>query len=129
MIFFNALGKRSDDPSNPDWVPSIFSHSKATPLAKLHSTAKRKHHQKLLKEKREKASLEALKKPIQYENESSPRNEDVGMVIDESTPLLSHQEIEESELSTLHKQISSYHTELNNRNKEIYESRKSREMG
>ena len=51
------------------------------------------------------------------------------MVIDESTPLLSHQEIEESELSTLHKQISSYHTELNNRNKEIYESRKSREMG
>ena len=56
------------------------------------------------------------------------QNEDV-MVIDESTPLLPHQEIEESELSTLHKQISSYHTELNNRNKEIYESRKSREMG
>ena len=57
------------------------------------------------------------------------QNEDVDMVIDESTPLLPHQEIEESELSTLHKQISSYHTELNNRNKEIYESRKSREMG
>ena len=32
-----------------------------------------------------------------------------------------HQEIEESEISTLHKQISSYHTELNNRNEEIYE--------
>ena len=77
-----------------------------------------------MKEKREKASLEALKKPIQNENESSPRNEDVGMVIDESTPLLSHQEIEESELSTLHKQISSYHTELNNQNEEIYELHK-----
>ena len=49
------------------------------------------------------------------------QNEDVDMVIDESTPLLPHQEIEESELSTLHKQISSYHTELNNRNEEIYE--------
>ena len=48
------------------------------------------------------------------------QNEDVDMVIDESTPLLPHQEIEESELSTLHKQISSYHTELNNRNEEIY---------
>ena len=46
------------------------------------------------------------------------------MVIDESTPLLPHQEIEESELSTLHKQISSYHTELNNWNEEIYELRK-----
>ena len=42
------------------------------------------------------------------------QNEDVDMVIDESTTLLPHQEIEESELSTLNKQISSYHTELNN---------------
>ena len=118
--FFNALGKRSDDPSNPDWVPSIFSHSKETPLAKLHPIAKRKHHHKLLKEKREKASLEALKKPLKYANKSSPPNEDVDMVIDESTPLLLHQEIEESEISTLYKQISSYHIELNNRNEEIY---------
>ena len=61
MIFFNVLGKHSHDPSNPDWVPSIFSHSKATPLAQSHSTAKRKHDHKLLKEKKEKASLEALK--------------------------------------------------------------------
>ena len=45
------------------------------------------------------------------------------MVIDESTPLLPHQEIEEAEISTLQKQISSYHTELNNRNEEIYEER------
>ena len=43
------------------------------------------------------------------------------MVIDESTPLLPHQEIGESELSILHKQILSYHTELNNLNEEIYE--------
>ena len=35
------------------------------------------------------------------------QNEDVDMVIDESTPLLSHQEMEESKLSTLHMQISS----------------------
>ena len=46
------------------------------------------------------------------------------MVIDESTPLLPHQEIEEAEISTLQKQISSYHTELNNRNEEIYELHK-----
>ena len=52
------------------------------------------------------------------------QNEDVDMVIDESTTLLPHQEIEESELSTLNKQISSYHTELNNRNEEIYELHK-----
>ena len=101
----------------------MFSHSKATPLAKLHS-AKQKHHHKLLKEEREKASLEALKKPLKYANESPPPNEDVDMVIDESTPLLPPQEIEESELFTLHNQISSYHTGLNNRNEEIYELRK-----
>ena len=102
MIFFNVSGKHSHDPSNPDWVPSIFSHSKATPLAKLHSTAKQKHHHKLLEEKREKPSLEALKKSLTYANESPPPNEDVDMVIDESTPLLPHQEIDES-----NKQISS----------------------
>ena len=54
MIFFNTLAKRSGDPSSPDWVQSIFSHSKVIPLAKLHSTAKRKHQHKLLKQKREK---------------------------------------------------------------------------
>ena len=43
------------------------------------------------------------------------------MVIDEYTPFLPQQEIEESQLSTLHKQISSYHTELNNQNEKIYE--------
>ena len=118
MIFFNALGKRSDDPSNPGWVPSIFSRSKATPLAKLHSTGKRKHHHIMLKEKREKASLEALKKPLKYASESPPPNENVDVVIDESTSLLSPREIEESEHSTLHKQIPSYHTGLNNRNEE-----------
>ena len=77
VIFFNALGKRSDDPLNPDWVPSIFSHSKETSLAKLHLTAKRKHRHKLLKKKREKDSLEALKKPLKYANESPPPNEDL----------------------------------------------------
>ena len=71
MIFCSALGKCSDDASNPDCMPSIFSHNKATPLAKLHSTAMRQHHHKLLKKKkREKASLEALKKPLKYPNES-----------------------------------------------------------
>ena len=113
MIFFNALGKRSDDPSDSDWVPSIHHH--------------RKHHHKLLKEKRKKASLEALRKPIKYANESHPSNEYIDIVIDESTPLLPHQEIEESELFTLHKQISSYHTELNNRNEEIYELHKKKQ--
>ena len=43
MIFFNSLEKGSDDPSNPDWVRSIFYHSKAAPLTKLHSAAKQKH--------------------------------------------------------------------------------------
>ena len=86
-----------------------------------------------MKEKKEKASLEALTKPLKYANQSLPPNEDVDMVIDESTSLLPYQEIKESELSTLHKQIlSSYHTELNNRNKEIYELwkkvQKSREI-
>ena len=121
MIFFNALGKDLDDPSNSDWVRSIFSHSKAASLAKLHSTTKRKPHHKLLKKKREKASLEVLKKPLKYANESPPPNEDFDMVIDEYTPFLPQQEIEESQLSTLHKQISSYHTELNNQNEKIYE--------
>ena len=66
-----------------------------------------------MKEKREKASLEALKKPLKNANES-PLNEDADMITDESTPLLPHEETEESELPTLHKQISSYLTELNN---------------
>ena len=35
FFFFNALGKRSNDPSYPDWMPSILCHDKATPLAKL----------------------------------------------------------------------------------------------
>ena len=38
--------------------------------------------------KRDKASIEALKKPLKYEIESPPTNEDFDMVIDESTPLL-----------------------------------------
>ena len=62
--------------------------------------------------------------PLKYANESPPPNEDVDMVTDESTPLLPHQEIEESELSTLNKQMSSYHNELNNQNEEIYELHK-----
>ena len=47
------------------------------------------------------------------QNESPLPNVDVDMIINESTPLLLlHQEIEESELSTLHKQISNYYSEL-----------------
>ena len=40
MTFFNALGKHTDDPANPDRVPSIFTRNKATPLEKLNSTDK-----------------------------------------------------------------------------------------
>ena len=105
VIFFNALGKGSNDPLNPDWVSSILPHSKASPLAKLRSTAKQKHHHKLLKEKREKASLEAQKKPLKYAIESPLPNEDVDMIIDEITPLLPHQEIEESEIYTSKYQV------------------------
>ena len=47
-----------------------------------------------MKEKREKASLEALKKPLKNANES-PLNEDADMITDESTPLLPHEETEE----------------------------------
>ena len=51
------------------------------------------------------------------QNESPLPNVDVDMIINESTPLLLlHQEIEESELSTLHKQISNYYSELKNVN-------------
>ena len=47
------------------------------------------------------------------QNKSPLPNADVDMIINESTPLLLlHQEIEESELSTLHKQISNYYSEL-----------------
>lgn len=68
---------------------------------------------RLLQEKRENAFPEALIKPLKYANESPLLNVDVDMVINESTPLLLlHKEIEESELSTLHKQISNYHSEL-----------------
>ena len=73
----------------------------------------------------EKTALEALKKPLKYANESPPPNENVDMVIDESTPLLPHEEIEESNLSALHEQISSYHTELNNSNEESEKSRET----
>ena len=44
----------------------------------------------------------STEKPLKYANEYPPPNEDVDMVIDESTPLLPHQEIDES-----NKQISS----------------------
>ena len=33
LIFFS--GKRSDNPENVDWAPSVFNHSRAAPKAKL----------------------------------------------------------------------------------------------
>ena len=42
--FSLRTGKRSDNPIDPDWVPSVFSHKKAIPLSKLQAAAKKTHH-------------------------------------------------------------------------------------
>ena len=42
--FSLCTGKRSDNPMDPDWVPSVFSHKKAIPLSKLQAAAKKNHH-------------------------------------------------------------------------------------
>ena len=45
FLFFSLFtGKRSDNPMDPDWVPSVFSHKKAIPLSKLQAAAKKFHH-------------------------------------------------------------------------------------
>ena len=44
LIFHFCTGKRSDNPMDPDWVPSVFSHKKAIPLSKLQAAANKNHH-------------------------------------------------------------------------------------
>ena len=46
--FSLCTGKRSDNPMDPDWVPSVFSYKKAIPLSKLQAvTCFQKFHQKM----------------------------------------------------------------------------------
>ena len=39
--FSLCTSKRSDNSMDPDWVPSVFSHKKTIPLAKLQAAAKK----------------------------------------------------------------------------------------
>ena len=42
--FSLGTGKRSNNPMNPDWVPSVFSHKKAIPPSKLQAASEKTHH-------------------------------------------------------------------------------------
>ena len=54
-------GKRSDNPMNPDWVPSVFSDKKAVPLPKFHAAGKKIHHRRASKKKQDIARLQTLR--------------------------------------------------------------------
>ena len=41
LILSLCTGKHSDNPMDPDWVLSVFSHKKAIPLSKLQAAAKK----------------------------------------------------------------------------------------
>ena len=64
-------GKRSDNPMDPDWVPSVFSHKKAIPLSKLQAAAKKFHHISASKKRQNIARLQAFRpKKIEIEEPS-----------------------------------------------------------
>ena len=53
LIFF--LGKRSDNPENVDWVPSVFNHARAAPKTKLVMMDQSRKRFETLWEKRDKS--------------------------------------------------------------------------
>ena len=66
LIFFS--GKRSDNPENVDWAPSVFNHARAAPKAKLvMKDQTRKRYEKLC-EKRNKS----MKKNYQQRRKMFP---------------------------------------------------------
>ena len=50
------VGKRSDDPEQPNWVPTIFAHTSQSEKEKIAKQIKKKARYEILKSKREKLS-------------------------------------------------------------------------
>ena len=113
--FFLSTGKRSDNPNDPDWVSSAFSHKKAIPLPKLQAAAKKNHQRIASKKKQDIARLQALG-PKKIEIEEPSITDEIDMVVDESIPMV---EIEVAELNRSKEKTESYRAELNKRNEVI----------
>ena len=116
------VGKRSDDPEQPNWVPTIFAHTSQSEKEKIAKQIKKKARYEILKSKREK--LSSAWKINVLENSSSEssvgeaeegyQGNDVGVQCEISLT---------DEVAELKNNLINMESELRSRNEEIYKLR------
>ena len=124
MCYF--LGKRSDDPENIDWIPTIFTHKEARAKSEIIKVDQRRKRYKSICEKR--AII------ISDTSSNSNKNEECGeekeevifyFTLDESCSADKNIQCDlyKNEIEKLQKELIAYKAELIERNEEIYKLR------
>ena len=123
MCYF--LGKRSDDPENIDWIPTVFTHKQARTKSEIIKVDQRRKRYKSICEKR------AI---ISDTSSNSNKNEECGgekeevifdFTLDESCSADKNIQCDlyKNEIEKLQKELIAYKAELIERNEEIYKLR------
>ena len=124
MCYF--LGKRSDDPENIDWIPTIFNHKQVRKKSEIIKVDQRRKRYKSICETRAIIS-DTSSSNLNKNEECGGEKEEVNcdFFIDESCGADKNIQCDlyKNEIEKLQKELISYKAELIERNEEIYKLR------
>ena len=118
MCYF--LGKRSDEPENIDWIPTIFNHKQARSKSGI---IKVDQQRKIYESICEKRASDASSNSNKNEKYGGGKEEvDFDFTIDESCSADKNIQCDlyKNEIEKLQKELIAYKAESNERNEEIY---------
>ena len=129
MCYF--LGKRSDDPENIDWIPTIYNHKQATTISDIIKVDHRGKRYKRICEKRAIISDTSSSNPNKNEECGGDKKElNFDFTIDEicSADKNMQCDLYKNEIDKLQKELIAYKDELIERNEEIYKLREENNL-